>query len=455
MMPQTLDRSTPVQVQYCIPEWLKLEQILDNSARVPGRIQPHPPREGVRVAVVCFGPSLLATWEALRDHRYIISCSGSHKFLVERGIVPTWHVEVDPRPHKVGLIGPPQPQTEYLIASACHRAVFDHLAGQKVSLWHVFDPTEIGLRSLPRGEWAITGGCDVGLRAITIAGFLGFRDVQVFGMDHSAGIDGAPAERRHAGEHPHSGNPKKFSVCEVDGVRYLTTPAMLAAAQQVAHELDQMPTLRATFHGEGLCQAMARTYVPKQVTDLRPFADLVAFAQPPVISAEYAELNAQLHRDNLAYGVGGGKHAPVVEKLAKSIHSTSVLDYGCGKGYLAKALPFPIWEYDPAIPEKKAPPRPADLVVCTDVLEHVEPDKLDYVLDDLKRCTKRVGYFVIHTGPAQKTLPDGRNTHLIQRGEQWWTKHLKRFFTIGTVKKVGPELHIVVAQIAKTKKVAA
>ena len=112
------------------------------------------------------------------------------------------------------------------------------------------------------------------------------------------------------------------------------------------------------------------------------------------------------------------------------MQTRSVLDYGSGKGYLGKELPFPIWEYDPAIPGKDQSPRPADLVVCTDVLEHIEPEKLIHVLRDLSRCVLKVGYFVIHTGPSGKVLADGRNSHLIQQPPEWWRMKLKKHFIL-------------------------
>jgi len=450
---QVLDVHTKQPVSYCIPLWLRDEQIRQNSARIAARIEPFVGRREDAIAVVCFGGSLNETWEQVRSFRYVMSCSGAHKFLIERGLVPTWHVEVDPRAHKVGLIGPPHVDVEYLIASTCHPTVIDHLAGFNVKLWHVFDATEDGHRLIPHGEWALTGGCDVGLRALTIAAFLGFRDLHVFGMDQSAGTEAAPREARHAADHPHS--RQKFAVTEYEGVRYLTTPSMLEAARQLAHELDQMPSVQTTFYGDGLAQHMMRHYQPKPVRDTRPFLTGIAANKPRLISTEYADLNARLHRDNLAYGVGGGKHAKTVLQLCDRLKTTSVLDYGCGKGYLAKALPFPIWEYDPAIPGKQESPRPADLVVCTDVLEHIEPDKLAFVLDDLRRCTRKVGYFVIHTGPAAKTLPDGRNTHLIQQGRRWWEKKLRTFFQIGRVYEVGPELWFVVAPKVVGRRAAA
>jgi uncharacterized Rossmann fold enzyme len=203
--PVILDASQPQSVQYAIPLWLRDEQIKLAIQRVKARIEPHPARTtpGERVAVVCFGPSLNETWEQVREYPFIISCSGSHKFLIERGIVPTWHIEVDPRRHKIALIGEPHPSVQYLIASTCAPEVFDHLAGFDVKLWHVFDGEAEALRVLPHGEWAITGGCSVGLRAMGIAAFLGFRDVHVFGMDGSEGATG-----KHAAEHPNQ--PKDY-----------------------------------------------------------------------------------------------------------------------------------------------------------------------------------------------------------------------------------------------------
>ena len=67
------------------------------------------------------------------------------------------------------------------------------------------------------------------------------------------------------------------------------------------------------------------------------------------------------------------------------------LDYGAAS--LGKTLeeifkrPLKIHHYDPAMPEWSEPPAPCNFVACIDVLEHIEPDLLDNVLDDLKRVT--------------------------------------------------------------------
>lgn len=436
-----LDWREKQKVRYAVPLWLRDEQIKVACATVRDRIAPRYDVRPEPVAVVCYGPSLAETWERVTDCPVIITCSGAHKFLLERDIVPTYHVEVDPRAHKIQLLGAPHPAVEYLPASTCHPAYLDHLlqSGATVKLWHVFDSQEDARRTLPAGEWALTGGSSVGLRALTIAAFLGFRDLHVFGMDGCEGPTG-----KHAADHPNQ--PPGYSETEYEGVTYRTTASMLECARQTWHELDQMPGVTATFYGEGLVQAMARRYVPKVYAAERPaLVGAIAARKPELISPEYAALNARLHRDNLAYGVGAGKYAPTILKLAETLKTTSVLDYGAGKGYLAKALPFPIWEYDPAFPEKAESPRPADLVACLDTLEHIEPDKIVVVLDDLRRCVKRLGYFVIHTGPSSKTLADGRNAHVLQRDRAWWERILGKFFRVGTIQARPPLLHVVVA----------
>jgi hypothetical protein len=222
---------------------------------------------------------------------------------------------------------------------------------------------------------------------------------------------------------------------------YQSTVALLECAKQWGYELDQMPDVTPTFHGQGLIQDMWKDYKPKNVgAEFK----LIAVAKPKLVSDEYKELNRKLHESNLAFGVGGGKYAQIIVDLVVSTKSRSVLDYGCGKGYLAKALPFPIWEYDPCVPGKDEQPRPAEIVACLDVLEHIEEDKIGPVLEDLARCVKKTGYFIIHTGPSTKTLEDGRNAHILQKPKEWWEEQLAKYFNVGMVSETPPLLHVVV-----------
>jgi hypothetical protein len=151
------------------------------------------------------------------------------------------------------------------------------------------------------------------------------------------------------------------------------------------------------------------------------------------ISEEYRALNRKLH-ESIDFGSSGHKYAKDVMALVEEIGSRDVLDYGAGKGTLAAKLPFPIAEYDPSVPGLEESAEPADVVVCTDVLEHIEPECLDDVLSDLRRVTRNTAYFVIATRPALKELPDGRNAHLIQESLEWWSAKLAERFELVRVK---------------------
>jgi FkbM family methyltransferase len=428
-----------LEVVYCVPLEQRDQQVFHNTIKVQDRIQPAPVTDEP-IAIVCFGPSLNDTWEEIRKFKYIMSGSGSHKFLVERGIIPTHHIEVDPRDHKIDLMGPPQKGTQYYIASTCHPKLFKHLEGYDVKLWHIHsgDSPAVLPTVFPRGEYIFTGGSNVGLRSLVIARFLGFVNQHIFGMDCSMSQDG-----KHSHASPHPKGSKGYFLTDYDGVEYKVTQPLVEYSRQFFHELKQMPDVNTVLYGNGMLQHMARNKMiaPR---DRALYKKGIAYMNPVTISKEYAELNRKLHEDNPLYGVSGAKRANVVIKLAETMKTQNILDYGCGKGLLAKKLPFPIWEYDPAVPGKDSPPKPADIVICTDVLEHVEPKLLDNVLGDIARCTIKTAYLVVHTGPAAKVLEDGRNAHLIQKDQAWWEERLSKFFEVGKVIKSGSELHIVV-----------
>jgi len=143
-----------------------------------------------------------------------------------------------------------------------------------------------------------------------------------------------------------------------------------------------------------------------------------------LITEEYRRLNAQKHEESTQFGALGHQLADHVRDVARRIGAHTILDYGCGKRTLEKKLGYAINNYDPAIPGCDAAPDPADLVVCCDVLEHIEPECLDAVLDDLTRVTKNRLMLLIDTEKAKKHLSDGRNAHAIIQPAEWWILHL-------------------------------
>jgi hypothetical protein len=158
------------------------------------------------------------------------------------------------------------------------------------------------------------------------------------------------------------------------------------------------------------------------------------------ISADYLVQQQKLH-ENPDYGVASLAFASVVKELAEAMKVRSISDYGAGKQNLKRGLhelgktDFDYFPYDPAFPDY-GEPKSADLVCCIDVLEHIEVAFLDAVLLDLRRITTNLGFYSIHTAPAVKHLPDGRNAHLIQEPSSWWLPRLCRHFEIKHLESV-------------------
>jgi hypothetical protein len=152
------------------------------------------------------------------------------------------------------------------------------------------------------------------------------------------------------------------------------------------------------------------------------------------ISETYLSLQKELHK-NPSYGVASIGYAPLIKQLLEISKAKSLSDYGAGKQNLCKALhdlgkrDFDYLPYDPAFPEYGGP-KPAELVCCIDVLEHIEPEFVHEVIAELATITEKLGFFSIATGPALKVLADGRNAHLIQKPSSWWLPKLCERFEI-------------------------
>ncbi|HVI92281.1 MAG TPA: GT-D fold domain-containing glycosyltransferase [Dongiaceae bacterium] len=150
-------------------------------------------------------------------------------------------------------------------------------------------------------------------------------------------------------------------------------------------------------------------------------AGIYRYSQDDLCSPAYRQTLALVRKNVKGWGGDGGKHADEARRLADEFEAATILDYGCGTGKLAEAMaPRRVMQYDAGIEGKNGMPKPVDLVVCTDVLEHVEPEKLDAVLDHLFRLAGKALYVVISTRPARTILPDGRNAHLLVKPADWW-----------------------------------
>lgn len=130
------------------------------------------------------------------------------------------------------------------------------------------------------------------------------------------------------------------------------------------------------------------------------------------------------------------KHASDIINLAAQVGAQSGLDYGCGKGnqysrefdYGGKVadlqvhLGFIVDKWDPAVKGFAGTPldRQRDLVWCTDVMEHIPEEDIDFVASELVRLARKALFVTVATYPAKKSLPNGENAHVTVKPVEWW-----------------------------------
>ncbi len=142
----------------------------------------------------------------------------------------------------------------------------------------------------------------------------------------------------------------------------------------------------------------------------------------------YIEQAKQYHSGKYKWvGKSLTPHIPEIESLLREKKLETILDYGCGK---AETQP-PEWSvtnYDPAV--KKFSGRPEgtfDLVISTDVLEHVPEDYVDEVVQDIFSFSKHWVFLSISTREAHAILPNGMNAHATVKPPGWWEDKLFKY----------------------------
>lgn len=151
------------------------------------------PRLG-RALIVGGGPSVKGQLENIRElskdpNNAILTVNWTHTWLLNNGIVPYGSVffEIDAEPDTV--LEKAHPEVHYFICSHCHQRTFDMLKGYRRVLWDSppnSDPEKVVHEELKIDPLkVIGGGVSTFTRALGVALHLGFRHIDLFGIDSS------------------------------------------------------------------------------------------------------------------------------------------------------------------------------------------------------------------------------------------------------------------------------
>ena len=170
-------------------------------------------------------------------------------------------------------------------------------------------------------------------------------------------------------------------------------------------------------------------------------------------SEDYYELldsYKELHKEEGKFrGISLVPLVPTLINVIKENNSKTLLDYGCGKAipYSKKecksiGLKKPVQElcnldsfdlYDPAYPKyNKLSKKKYDIVVCTDVMEHIAEQDIDWVLKDILSHSKKTVFLNISCQPALKHFKKGKfkgqNVHVSVFHGTWWSDKVKNIW---------------------------
>ena len=157
----------------------------------------------------------------------------------------------------------------------------------------------------------------------------------------------------------------------------------------------------------------------------------------------------ELHKNEGAFkGISLRPLVPTLHKIIKSNDCKTLLDYGCGKGCayddrhrelgLADTVQN-LWDidsytlYDPAYPQfDKIPTGKHDIVLCTDVMEHIPEQDLDWVIQKIFNYANKAVFFSICTMEAIKTFQEGKfkgkNVHVTVQEKEWWLNKFSKIW---------------------------
>lgn len=236
-----------------MPDECFIENVKSSIRRGLPQVQPHELSDQV-IAIVGGGPSLKDSIEDLKEkHKNgmkVVSLNGTHDYLIENGIRPSVHVQVDGREFNARFVENWQEKTKYIIASQCHPKVFDNLKDAEVYIFHC--PSEVVPQRILSeyyfgNYYQVPGGSTVMLRAIPLMRMLGFKKMEIYGFDSCI------MDARHHAYIQEENDKGPVTTVTVNDKKFLCFAWMYSQAQDF---IDMVKAVGDEFelivHGDGL-----------------------------------------------------------------------------------------------------------------------------------------------------------------------------------------------------------
>jgi uncharacterized Rossmann fold enzyme len=218
----------------------------------PQVLKQEPIKDGM-IMLVASGPSVAGQIDVIREMAKtskIVAIKDAHDWLISQGVIPDYALAIDPQEHRISFHTPHE-AVEYMIASQCHKAMFDNLEGHNVTIWH---PYVMKGQDRPKNTMLIGGGTTSGLRAISLFYVLGYRHFALFGFDSCN--DGEKLRVNGSGLKP--GDQLTEIRIEQDGETFYCNASMALQAEHFQTYYNYLPDAQFYGFGHGLIQAIIK-----------------------------------------------------------------------------------------------------------------------------------------------------------------------------------------------------
>jgi len=135
--------------------------------------------------------------------------------------------------------------------------------------------------------------------------------------------------------------------------------------------------------------------------------------------AKHAFAAMKMRKDDklIDFGCGTGRPAAQFQRMGASIigidHAANCMDSHVNITFLQCCL----WDLPPDLA--------CDYGYCTDVMEHIPPEKVDDVLSEIRRVVRNKVFFQIATFPDGMGKRIGETLHLSVYSPEWWETKLR------------------------------
>lgn len=398
------------------------ENIIDNSVKYPNWLQSKEAHDGIAV-LIGGGWSANNHIDEIKSLQEkgatIITMNGSSKWCRENGINPDWQCIVDAKEETSELVDPETPF--HYFASQCNPKTLERATN--VVLCHFglerieeYFPEE----RIKQGGYTLLGsGTTVGNSALSIAFSQGYREMHLFGYDSSY----------HEG-HSHAYH-QRFNqfmpTTEVTwaGKTYTVSVAMKAQAEKFPLNATALNNAgcKLYIYGEGLLQTIYNTKY-EDLTEREKYQIMWSIPSYRLVAPGEHLIDtfidiAKPDGTIIDFGCGTGRAGV---KLRDKGYNVVLVDFtdNC-RDEEAWILPFVQADLAESIDVH------GDYGYCTDVMEHIPPEDVDKVINNIMSSAKKV-FFQISTVDDAMGAIIGQPLHLTVKPFEWWRK---KFLSLG------------------------